>query len=185
VQLFNGAYAQIQGEHASEDFRRLYGIQYPRYQWFWAGNQQETEILTPDLKHTVKRHIVVKRVIYIKDFPQARFKRVQKPLEVAELEKAIRLRSNEFAEKVQNPKYRRPTDAVQLERQNHEKALAEAEQALESLKKEEEATEAEVEAETRIDPTLLDRLFNFSFFIEARYDFLPELSWLVDPTYVL
>ncbi|KAE9368955.1 hypothetical protein N431DRAFT_513353 [Stipitochalara longipes BDJ] len=41
----------------------------PRYQWFWTGNQEETEILTPDIKHTVKRYIVVTRVVDDKDFP--------------------------------------------------------------------------------------------------------------------
>jgi hypothetical protein len=41
----------------------------PRYQWFWVGNQEETEVLTPDLRHTVKRHIVMKRVIKDADFP--------------------------------------------------------------------------------------------------------------------
>jgi hypothetical protein len=41
----------------------------PRYQWFWVGNQEETEVLTPDLRHTVKRHIMVKRVIKDAEFP--------------------------------------------------------------------------------------------------------------------
>jgi hypothetical protein len=41
----------------------LKGINQPRYQWYWMGNQEETATLTPDLKHTVNRHIIVKRVI--------------------------------------------------------------------------------------------------------------------------
>jgi hypothetical protein len=40
-----------------------------RHQWFWIGNQEQTEILTPDIKHTVKRHIVLTRVIPDGDFP--------------------------------------------------------------------------------------------------------------------
>jgi len=40
-----------------------YNPQLARYQWFWAGTQQETKKLTPDLKHTVKRHVVVKRIV--------------------------------------------------------------------------------------------------------------------------
>jgi len=39
------------------------------YQWFWVGNQEEAEILTPDLKHTVKRHIFVKRIIPTNELP--------------------------------------------------------------------------------------------------------------------
>lgn len=41
----------------------------PRYQWFWAGTHEETKKLTPDLKHTVKRHVVVKRIVSLRDFP--------------------------------------------------------------------------------------------------------------------
>jgi len=44
----------------------------PRYQWYWAGTQDETKKLTPDLKHSVKRHIVVRRIIPIKNFPGKR-----------------------------------------------------------------------------------------------------------------
>ncbi|KAE8444794.1 hypothetical protein EG329_014254 [Mollisiaceae sp. DMI_Dod_QoI] len=40
-----------------------------RYRWFWAGTHEETKKLTPDLKHSVKRHVVVRRVIPIGDFP--------------------------------------------------------------------------------------------------------------------
>jgi hypothetical protein len=47
--------------------------QYPaQYQWFWEGTQEETKKLTPDLKHSVKRHIVVRRVIPIENFPTKR-----------------------------------------------------------------------------------------------------------------
>jgi hypothetical protein len=35
----------------------------PVYQWFWSGTHADTRTLTPDLKHTVKRHVVVKRSI--------------------------------------------------------------------------------------------------------------------------
>lgn len=54
--------------HASESFGSP-RERHPRYQWFWAGTQKATETLTPDLKHTVKRHIVVKRIIAVEDFP--------------------------------------------------------------------------------------------------------------------
>ncbi len=35
----------------------------PRYQWYWAGTHQESKRLSPDMKHTVKRHVVAKRII--------------------------------------------------------------------------------------------------------------------------
>ncbi|KAF2498534.1 hypothetical protein BU16DRAFT_615564 [Lophium mytilinum] len=41
----------------------------PVYQWFWAGTHGDTKTLTPDLKYTVKRHVVVKRAILVADFP--------------------------------------------------------------------------------------------------------------------
>lgn len=34
-----------------------------RYQWFWAGTQDESRRLSPDLRHAVKRHVVVKRIV--------------------------------------------------------------------------------------------------------------------------
>lgn len=34
-----------------------------RYQWFWAGTQNESRRLSPDLRHAVKRHVVVKRIV--------------------------------------------------------------------------------------------------------------------------
>ncbi|KAL3458365.1 hypothetical protein BJX64DRAFT_279954 [Aspergillus heterothallicus] len=34
-----------------------------RYQWFWAGTQDESGRLSSDLRHAVKRHVVVKRII--------------------------------------------------------------------------------------------------------------------------
>jgi hypothetical protein len=34
-----------------------------RYQWFWAGTQDESGRLSSDLKHAVKRHAVVKRIV--------------------------------------------------------------------------------------------------------------------------
>ncbi|KAJ0421472.1 hypothetical protein BJY00DRAFT_312077 [Aspergillus carlsbadensis] len=34
-----------------------------RYQWFWAGTQDDSGRLSSDLKHAVKRHVVVKRVV--------------------------------------------------------------------------------------------------------------------------
>ncbi|KAF1809508.1 hypothetical protein P152DRAFT_159314 [Eremomyces bilateralis CBS 781.70] len=40
-----------------------------QYQWFWAGNQEETKQLTPDLKRTLKIHVVAKRVLPYLDFP--------------------------------------------------------------------------------------------------------------------
>jgi hypothetical protein len=39
------------------------------YQWFWAGTHGETKTLTPDVKYTVKRHIVATRMIPIEVFP--------------------------------------------------------------------------------------------------------------------
>lgn len=41
----------------------------PQYQWFWEATHRETESLTADLKHTVKRHVVVKRVVPVQAFP--------------------------------------------------------------------------------------------------------------------
>lgn len=35
----------------------------PRYQWYWAGTHKESKRLSPDMKHTVKRHVVAKRII--------------------------------------------------------------------------------------------------------------------------
>ncbi|KAL2855657.1 hypothetical protein BJX68DRAFT_264013 [Aspergillus pseudodeflectus] len=34
-----------------------------RYQWFWAGTQDESGRLSSDLKHAVKGHVVVKRIV--------------------------------------------------------------------------------------------------------------------------
>jgi hypothetical protein len=34
-----------------------------RYQWFWAGTQDESRRLSTDLRHAVKRHVVVKRIV--------------------------------------------------------------------------------------------------------------------------
>ncbi|RKK66282.1 hypothetical protein BFJ69_g15546 [Fusarium oxysporum] len=33
------------------------------YQWFWAGTQDESGRLSSDLRHAVKRHVVVKRIV--------------------------------------------------------------------------------------------------------------------------
>lgn len=41
----------------------------PFYQWFWAGTHEHTKTLTPDLKYTVKRHVVTKRAIPVALFP--------------------------------------------------------------------------------------------------------------------
>jgi hypothetical protein len=43
--------------------------EYPVYQWFWAGTHRETKMLSPDLKYTVKRHVVAKRAIPVSSFP--------------------------------------------------------------------------------------------------------------------
>jgi hypothetical protein len=59
------------------------GQERARYQWFWEGTQKETEILTPDLKHTVKRHVVVKRVVSIAEFPVERVKQAKAALRAA------------------------------------------------------------------------------------------------------
>ena len=34
-----------------------------RHQWFWSGSQEDTRVLTPDLKQSVKRHVVVTRKV--------------------------------------------------------------------------------------------------------------------------
>jgi hypothetical protein len=34
-----------------------------RYQWFWAGTQDESRRLSTDLRHAVKRHVVAKRIV--------------------------------------------------------------------------------------------------------------------------
>ncbi|KAF4213132.1 hypothetical protein CNMCM8980_007390 [Aspergillus fumigatiaffinis] len=52
--------------------RRRKPVQLPRHQWFWAANHKEIATLTPDLKHTVKRHVLVKRSIPVADFPVRR-----------------------------------------------------------------------------------------------------------------
>jgi hypothetical protein len=45
----------------------------PVYQWFWSGTHGDTKTLTPDLKYTVKRHVVVKRAV-----PVAQLRRPKK-----------------------------------------------------------------------------------------------------------
>ena len=40
-----------------------------RHQWYWSGMQEDTKVLTPNLKHTVKRHVLVTRIIPKADFP--------------------------------------------------------------------------------------------------------------------
>jgi len=59
----------------------------PRYQWFWAATHRETESLTPDIKHTVKRHIVVRRVVPVHAFPVERVKSAKALFRVMEVEK--------------------------------------------------------------------------------------------------
>jgi hypothetical protein len=39
------------------------------YQWYWAGTQEHTKVLTPDLTQTVNRHVVVKRKVPLDGFP--------------------------------------------------------------------------------------------------------------------
>jgi hypothetical protein len=46
-----------------------HGKKLARYQWFWAGTHEDTKKLTPDLKHTVTRHVVVKRIMPVEGFP--------------------------------------------------------------------------------------------------------------------
>ncbi|KAL2834139.1 hypothetical protein BJY01DRAFT_259616 [Aspergillus pseudoustus] len=57
--------------------RRRRPVDLPRHQWFWAANHNEIATLTPDLTHTVKRHILVKRAIPIADFPVKRLESVR------------------------------------------------------------------------------------------------------------
>ncbi|KAK1751200.1 hypothetical protein QBC47DRAFT_392424 [Echria macrotheca] len=49
----------------------------PVFQWFWAGTHRQTETLTPDLKYTVKRHVVAKRIIPIESFPSLREEKME------------------------------------------------------------------------------------------------------------
>ena len=55
-------------------------VKLPQHQWYWAGTHEETRHLTADLKHTVKRHVVIKRIINFSDFLS--------PTHIASLEKA-------------------------------------------------------------------------------------------------
>ncbi|KAL9024280.1 MAG: hypothetical protein Q9196_006629 [Gyalolechia fulgens] len=59
----------------------------PTFQWFWAGTHGETKTLTPDLKYTVKRHVVAKRVLPIDQFPEKKAKddKVKPPSEPSAL----------------------------------------------------------------------------------------------------
>ncbi|KAF7590849.1 hypothetical protein BBP40_002318 [Aspergillus hancockii] len=43
--------------------KRRRKVDIPRYQWFWAANYREISSLTPDLAHTVKRHVVSAREV--------------------------------------------------------------------------------------------------------------------------
>jgi len=69
-----------------------------RYQWFWAGTQDETKKLTPDLTQTVKRHVVVKRVIDMKDFPIERVKAARRLIAAERVEKTANVSSAEKRE---------------------------------------------------------------------------------------
>ncbi|KAL3477170.1 hypothetical protein BJX99DRAFT_257646 [Aspergillus californicus] len=55
-----------------ETRKRRRRLDVPQYQWFWAANAREIATLTPDLTHTVKRHVLVKRVVPIAGFPVER-----------------------------------------------------------------------------------------------------------------
>ncbi|GKZ38934.1 hypothetical protein AbraIFM66950_011508 [Aspergillus brasiliensis] len=59
-----------------------------RYQWFWAGTQDESGRLSSDLRHAVKRHVVVKRIVSEK----AVFPLDDKPKNKANSEDAISMR---------------------------------------------------------------------------------------------
>lgn len=39
------------------------------HQWYWAGTQKHTKLLTPDLTQTVSRHVVLKRKVALETFP--------------------------------------------------------------------------------------------------------------------
>ncbi|KAL3449639.1 hypothetical protein BJX65DRAFT_272776 [Aspergillus insuetus] len=62
----------------------------PQYQWFWAANYKDIATLSPDLTHTVKRHVLVKRVIPIQNFPVGRLEAARSVLRArAWREKAV------------------------------------------------------------------------------------------------
>jgi hypothetical protein len=41
-----------------------------RFQWFWQGTLGETSRLSPDLTQAAKRHVVVKRIVAVKDISE-------------------------------------------------------------------------------------------------------------------
>ncbi|KAF2805956.1 uncharacterized protein BDZ99DRAFT_466262 [Mytilinidion resinicola] len=59
----------------------------PVYQWFWAGTHGDTKMLTPDLKQTVKRHVVVKRAVPVALFPRRKEKGERADAEVTKSDK--------------------------------------------------------------------------------------------------
>ncbi|CAP86947.1 hypothetical protein PCH_Pc24g00390 [Penicillium rubens Wisconsin 54-1255] len=56
----------------SKNGKRRRKLNITRYQWFWAVNYRDLSALTPDLRHSVKRRVIVKRVIPTQDFPISR-----------------------------------------------------------------------------------------------------------------
>jgi hypothetical protein len=70
----------ITSSPSAENGKRRRKLNIPRYQWFWAANYRDISALTPDLTHTVKRHVIVKRVIPIHAFPVSRLESAREVL---------------------------------------------------------------------------------------------------------
>ena len=154
-------------EHVSEDLRKLHDEPQPRYQWFWSGNQQETELLTSDLKHTVKRHVVVKRVIDVELFPIRKWRhagmmqRVQQTqAKIEELEDRIKYDSDEQGLRL-----------VSYDKQLHSD-LYELQQKLRNFTRYGQWLEEDMPAYTDVVLERLERSLNFSFSIRVGHDFL-------------
>jgi hypothetical protein len=73
----------ITSSPSAENGKRRRKLNIPRYQWFWAANYRDISALTPDLTHTVKRHVIVKRVIPIHAFPVSRLESAREVLRAA------------------------------------------------------------------------------------------------------
>ncbi|KAJ0414716.1 hypothetical protein BJY00DRAFT_20113 [Aspergillus carlsbadensis] len=63
-----------------EGRKRRRRVDAPRYQLFWAANYKEIATLPPDLTHTVKRHVLVKRAVPIDSFPVERLESARRVL---------------------------------------------------------------------------------------------------------
>jgi len=158
------------GEHASRKFRKLYGKQKPRYQWFWSGNQNDTELLTPDLKHTVKRHVAVKRVIPIELFPTQRVQYAKAMQAVANSEAILESEGPLIPAEDLVKTYRLTmSDAKHSEQQKRE-LLTQLQQNVERSRKMAQRAREELAAynANNIRSLKLEKILNFSFFIQVK-----------------